>query len=61
MAERWARAGVTRDAVVVALGGGVVSDAAGFAAAAYARGLPWVVFPTTLLAQADAAIGGKTA
>ncbi len=60
MAERWARAGVTRDAVVVALGGGVVSDAAGFAAAAYARGLPWVVFPTTLLAQADAAIGGKT-
>ena len=60
LAESWARAGLTRDAVVVALGGGVVSDTAGFAAAAYTRGLPWVAFPTTTLAQADAAIGGKT-
>jgi 3-dehydroquinate synthase len=55
----WARAGVSRDSIVVALGGGVVSDLAGFAAATYARGLPWVALPTTLLAQADAAIGGK--
>lgn len=60
LAEGWARAGLTRDAAVVALGGGVVSDAAGFAAASYTRGLPWVAFPTTTLAQADAAIGGKT-
>ena len=55
----WAEAGAGRDAVVVALGGGVVSDVAGFAASTFARGLRWVVLPTTLLAQADAAIGGK--
>jgi 3-dehydroquinate synthase len=59
LADRWARAGLGRDALVVALGGGVVSDVAGFAAAAYGRGVPWVAMPTTLLAQADAAIGGK--
>jgi 3-dehydroquinate synthetase len=55
----WAKEGAGRDAVVVALGGGVVSDVAGFAASAYGRGLRWVALPTTLLAQADAAIGGK--
>jgi 3-dehydroquinate synthase len=55
----WARRGVDRSAIVVALGGGVVSDVAGFAAATYGRGLDWVVFPTTLLAQADASVGGK--
>ena len=55
----WAGRGVGRTAVVVALGGGVVSDVAGFAAATYGRGLDWVVFPTTLLAQADASVGGK--
>jgi 3-dehydroquinate synthase len=55
----WAKQGAGRDAVVVALGGGVVSDVAGFAASAFARGLRWVALPTTLLAQADAAIGGK--
>jgi 3-dehydroquinate synthase len=49
-----------RDDVVVALGGGVVSDMAGFAAAIYRRGMPWVAVPTTLLAMVDAAIGGKT-
>lgn len=59
LTDRWARAGLSRDALVLALGGGVVSDTAGFAAAAYMRGLPWIVFPTTLLAQADASIGGK--
>ena len=59
LCERWARWRVDRSVPVLALGGGVVSDIAGFAAAAYARGLDWVVFPTTLLAQADAGIGGK--
>lgn len=54
-------AGISRDAAVLALGGGVVSDLAGFLAATLLRGLPWVVAPTTLLSQVDAAIGGKTA
>jgi 3-dehydroquinate synthase len=53
-------AGATRRALVVALGGGAVSDAAGFAAATFMRGVPWLVVPTTLLAMVDAAIGGKT-
>lgn len=56
----WARHGAGRTAIVVALGGGVVSDVTGYAAATYGRGLPWVIFPTTLLSQADASIGGKT-
>ncbi len=55
------RAGLTRRSLVVALGGGAVTDAAGFLAATYMRGLPWVALPTTLLAMVDAAIGGKTA
>ncbi len=59
LCDRWAEWRVDRSSAVVALGGGVVSDVAGFAAAMYARGLDWYVFPTTLLAQADAAIGGK--
>lgn len=50
-----------RDAVVVALGGGVIGDLAGFAAACYQRGIDWIGVPTTLLAQVDAAVGGKTA
>lgn len=49
-----------RDACVVALGGGVVGDTAGFAASCYLRGIAWVQAPTTLLAQVDAAVGGKT-
>ena len=49
-----------RETPVVALGGGVVTDLAGFAAAIYARGVPWVAVPTTLLGMADAAVGGKT-
>ncbi len=53
--------GFHRDALVIALGGGVVSDLAGFAAACYQRGVGWIAVPTTLLAQVDAALGGKTA
>ncbi len=51
---------VGRDAVVVALGGGVTTDIAGFLAATYMRGLPYVSIPTSLLAMVDAAVGGKT-
>lgn len=58
--ESWAADGLGKGTIVVALGGGVVSDVAGFAASAFGRGLAWVAVPTTLLAQADAAIGGKT-
>ena len=54
-------AGVRRDDAVVALGGGTVTDVAGFAAAILLRGVAWYAIPTTLLAMADAAIGGKTA
>ncbi|MCU0759530.1 MAG: 3-dehydroquinate synthase [Steroidobacteraceae bacterium] len=49
-----------RDATVVALGGGVVGDMAGFAAACYQRGVDFVQVPTTLLAQVDSSVGGKT-
>ena len=53
-------AGFTRSDVIVAVGGGVVTDIAGFVAAVYHRGMRYVSVPTTLLAQVDAAIGGKT-
>ena len=56
----FARWGLTRADAVVAVGGGVVTDTAGFAAAVYHRGVPVVHVATTLLAQVDAAIGGKT-
>lgn len=52
--------GVERTSTVVALGGGVVGDLAGFAAATFLRGVPWVDVPTSLLAMADASLGGKT-
>jgi 3-dehydroquinate synthetase len=54
-------AGATRRTLLVALGGGAVTDAAGFLAATFMRGVDWVAVPTTLLAMVDAAIGGKTA
>jgi 5-deoxy-5-amino-3-dehydroquinate synthase len=60
LASGWARWGLTRGDAVVAVGGGVVTDVAGFAAATYHRGVPVVHVPTTLLGMVDAAIGGKT-
>lgn len=50
-----------RETTVLALGGGVVGDIAGFAAACYQRGVPYIQIPTTLLAQVDSSVGGKTA
>jgi shikimate kinase/3-dehydroquinate synthase len=57
----WRALRLDRGGTVVALGGGTATDAAGFAAATYLRGVPWVPVPTTLVGQVDAAIGGKTA
>jgi 3-dehydroquinate synthetase len=55
-----AQLGLDRRDLVVALGGGVIGDLAGFAAAAYLRGVDFVQVPTTLLAQVDSSVGGKT-
>ncbi len=60
LSRRFARSGVSRADVVVAVGGGVVTDLAGFAAASFHRGTAYVNVATSLLAQVDAAIGGKT-
>jgi 3-dehydroquinate synthase len=60
LTRRFAAWGLLRGDAVVALGGGVVGDTAGFTAAAYHRGVAYLQAPTTLLAQVDAAIGGKT-
>jgi len=61
LAERLVRLGADRKAVIIALGGGVVGDVAGFLASVYMRGVEFVQIPTTVLAQVDASIGGKTA
>jgi len=64
LARLWrglARARLGRDGAVIAFGGGVAGDLAGFAAATWLRGVPWICVPTTLLAQVDSGIGGKTA
>ena len=57
----WSELQLDRGGTIVALGGGVTTDLAGFAAATYLRGVPWVAVPTTLVGQVDAGIGGKTA
>jgi shikimate kinase/3-dehydroquinate synthase len=56
----WRSLRLGRDGMLVALGGGALTDAAGFAASAYLRGIPWIPVPTTLTGQVDAAVGGKT-
>jgi 3-dehydroquinate synthase len=61
LVEELATAGLSRTDAVVALGGGVVGDLAGFAAAVYQRGVTFVQIPTTLLAMVDSSVGGKTA
>ncbi|MBL1217542.1 MAG: 3-dehydroquinate synthase [Planctomycetes bacterium] len=58
--DRFLAVGLDRQSPVIAVGGGIVSDMAGFAAASYMRGIPFVAVPTTLLAMVDASVGGKT-
>jgi len=60
LAERLALAGFDRHDALIALGGGVVGDICGFLASIYMRGIPFVQVPTTLLAQVDSSVGGKT-
>jgi 3-dehydroquinate synthase len=60
LAEQMVAAGADRTSVVIAFGGGIVNDLGGFLAAVFMRGIPVLQVPTTLLAQVDAAIGGKT-
>ena len=59
--SRFAALGITRSDCVIALGGGVIGDATGYAAASYLRGVPFVQVPTSLLAQVDSSVGGKVA
>ncbi|MEE3280028.1 MAG: 3-dehydroquinate synthase [Pseudomonadota bacterium] len=59
--DRLVDGGHSRDSTIIALGGGVVGDVAGFVAASYQRGIGYIQVPTTLLAQVDSSVGGKTA
>ena len=59
--DRLLQARAERGTTLIALGGGVVGDIGGFAAATYQRGMPFIQAPTTLLAQVDSSVGGKTA
>lgn len=59
--EKFLAIGIERGSTVIALGGGVVGDLAGFAAATYMRGIRWINLPTSLLAMVDSSLGGKTA
>ncbi|MBE0698460.1 MAG: 3-dehydroquinate synthase, partial [Anaerolineaceae bacterium] len=58
--DAFIKAGVERSSTIIALGGGVVGDMVGFAAATFLRGVPWVNVPTTLLSMVDSSLGGKT-
>ncbi|WP_457577773.1 3-dehydroquinate synthase [Desulfomarina sp.] len=60
LASRMAREGFDRSDAIIAFGGGVSGDIAGFLASAYMRGIPFIQIPTTLLAQVDSSVGGKT-
>jgi 3-dehydroquinate synthase len=60
LCEQMAQAGADRDSLLLAFGGGVIGDLAGFVAAIFMRGIPFVQIPSTLLAQVDSSIGGKT-
>src|SRR5438874_189770 len=60
LAEQMVERGADRSSVVIAVGGGIVTDMAGFLAAIFMRGIPVIQVPTTLLAQVDAGLGGKT-
>ncbi len=60
LADQMAEAGADRSSLVIGFGGGIVTDLAGFLAASFMRGVPVIQVPTTLLAQVDAAVGGKT-